>query len=182
MDTGSGASTSDEYISEDEDRSSLAKNILAYGYEPSASSDEEEQAAVDVPVRQPGPATWCSCGHRCGDIPTEKERVCCTEQQKLANTAETYECITKHPLFQLYCPNRPILDLEYLKLKHYCLYHLGQRTLNDQYRYTAYRQFVWWVYRRLGQGNRVVLPSCAVHRIRKEFTTPAGHYTGYLDA
>ncbi|XP_049514065.1 P2X purinoceptor 7-like [Dermacentor silvarum] len=90
-------------------------------------------------------------------------RVCCTEQQNVANTAESYECITKHPLFELYCPNRHILDL-------------------DQYRYTAYRQFVWWVYKRLGQGNRVVLPSCAVHRIRKEFPTPGGHYTGYLDA
>nr|XP_054931802.1 uncharacterized protein LOC129387129 [Dermacentor andersoni] len=56
MDSGSGASTSDEYISEDENHSSLAKNITAYGYEPSAPSGEEEQAAVDVPVRQPGPA------------------------------------------------------------------------------------------------------------------------------
>ncbi|KAH7973717.1 hypothetical protein HPB49_004180 [Dermacentor silvarum] len=58
----------------------------------------------------------------------------------------------------------------------------GPRRENLQYRYTAYRQFVWWVYKRLGQGNRVVLPSCAVHRIRKEFPTPGGHYTGYLDA
>ncbi|XP_049518682.1 uncharacterized protein LOC125943421 [Dermacentor silvarum] len=134
----------------------------------------------------------------------------------MANTTESYECITKHPLFELYCLNRRILDLEYLKLKHYCTYHLGQRTSNEhnkmnsachiierhavhysiyfiiffiyfiyfcsQYRYTAYRQFVWWAYRRLGQVNRVVLPSCPAHRIRKEFPTSGRHYTGYLDA
>lgn len=40
MDSGSGASTSDEYTSVDEDRSNLARNITAYGYEPSASSGE----------------------------------------------------------------------------------------------------------------------------------------------
>ncbi|KAL1477955.1 hypothetical protein MTO96_035343 [Rhipicephalus appendiculatus] len=41
--------------------------------------------------------------------------------------------------------------------------------------------FVWWSYGKLGQRNRVVIPSCAVHRIRKEFPTRDGHYTGYLD-
>ncbi|XP_049514044.1 uncharacterized protein LOC119466177 [Dermacentor silvarum] len=131
LDSSSGASTSDEYTSADQDHSNLARNIAAYGYEPSASSDEEDQVAVDVPVRQPGPATWCSCGHRCGDMPTERERVCCTELQKVANTAESYECIAKHPLFELYCLNRHILDVEYLKLKHYFPYQLGKRTLKE---------------------------------------------------
>ncbi|KAL1431484.1 hypothetical protein MTO96_002255 [Rhipicephalus appendiculatus] len=52
---------------------------------------------------------------------------------------------------------------------------------SGRYRFTVYRQFVWWSYGKLDQRNRVVIPSCAVHRIRKEFPTRDDHYTGYLD-
>ena len=40
-----------------------------------------------------------------------------------------------------------------------------------QLRFTAYRQFSAWShhYESLGKGNRVVIPSCVVGRIRGEF-------------
>ena len=44
-----------------------------------------------------------------------------------------------------------------------------------KYRYTAYRQLVRWCYRYLGKQIRVVLPSCAVNRIRAEFTSDIYH-------
>lgn len=46
-----------------------------------------------------------------------------------------------------------------------------------RYRYTAYRQFVWWAYGHLGEGRRVVIPSCVVTAIRKAF--PSLEYTGF---
>ncbi|XP_040079177.1 uncharacterized protein LOC120850652 [Ixodes scapularis] len=45
-----------------------------------------------------------------------------------------------------------------------------------RHRYTAYRQFTWWVHHKLGRGNRVPLPSCAVQRIRREFPSTDGSY------
>lgn len=47
-------------------------------------------------------------------------------------------------------------------------------------RFTAYRLFVRRMWRRLGCGNRRVLPACVVRIIPKEF--PSGICTGFLDA
>lgn len=41
-------------------------------------------------------------------------------------------------------------------------------------RYTAYRLFVWWVWSRLGKGNRQPLPGCVLRKIRSTF--PSGNY------
>ncbi|KAG0421906.1 hypothetical protein HPB47_002228 [Ixodes persulcatus] len=54
------------------------------------------------------------------------------------------------------------------------------RNTRCKYRYTAYRQFVWWVHGRLRKENRVTLPSCVVTRVRKEFPAPNPvDYTGF---
>lgn len=47
-------------------------------------------------------------------------------------------------------------------------------------RYTAYRQLVRWRYEYLGKDVRIVLPCCAVKRIRLAFQSAA--YTGYQPA
>ena len=52
---------------------------------------------------------------------------------------------------------------------------------NRSYRYAAYRQFTWWVYERLGKGNRRVIPSCVLTNIRKTFPEENGVYVPYRD-
>lgn len=47
------------------------------------------------------------------------------------------------------------------------------------YGYTAYRQITWWAHGVL-RRDRVVLPSCAVMRIREEFPSIDGNYVGFL--
>ncbi|KAM7314745.1 P2X purinoceptor 7-like isoform X2 [Ixodes scapularis] len=84
-----------------------------------------------------------------------------------------------HPLFELYCLNTDILDLEYLKLRYFCPLDAGDRGPQERHRYTAYRQFTWCVHHKLGRGNRVPLPSCAVQRIRREFPSTDGSYVGF---
>lgn len=42
-------------------------------------------------------------------------------------------------------------------------------TICRTYRFTAYKQFVWWVWGKLGRHRRVRLPCCVVGKIRERF-------------
>lgn len=117
-------------------------------------------------------------------MPTPVESVCCQEQKKVKEMAGSLPCITEHRLFELYCLNQDILDLEYKKLR-VCrpLSTRNIKQINAKYRYTAYCQFVWWVHGKLGKENRVTLPSCVVTRVRKEFPAPnPADYTGFMES
>lgn len=46
-------------------------------------------------------------------------------------------------------------------------------------RHAGYRQYVLWRFGRIGAGNRVVIPSCVVWRIRDTFPSSLGQYTGF---
>ena len=48
-------------------------------------------------------------------------------------------------------------------------------------RYAAYRQFTWWIYTHLGKGNRRVIPSCVLWKIRHTFNEKDGVYVPYSD-
>ncbi|KAL3889936.1 hypothetical protein ACJMK2_002252 [Sinanodonta woodiana] len=42
-----------------------------------------------------------------------------------------------------------------------------------------YRQFVSWIWHHLGKGNRRILPSCMVSKIRDTFPDPLSYYVGF---
>ena len=55
---------------------------------------------------------------------------------------------------------------------------------NKQYRFMAFRQFVAWAhhYEPLGKEKRIVVPSCVVVKIKKEFPPAEGEeFTGFID-
>ncbi len=65
------------------------------------------------------------------------------------------------------------------------IYGMGRRPNEDDHnrglRHAAYRQFVHWRHGKLGATNRIVIPSCCVLKIREQFPSPTGLYTGYKD-
>ncbi|KAM7302643.1 P2X purinoceptor 7-like isoform X1 [Ixodes scapularis] len=174
--------------SEDEDiASAMVKDrrfgLQPYIYDPSASSSSEgdgDGPDTPPPARRVGSANWCSC-NGCRAMLTDYESLCCREVDRARELCQDQgvSCITKHPWFELYCLNRPVLDLAYVKMQYFCSLDAGNRTQEEKYRYTAYHQFTWWVHKRLGRGNRVVLPSCVVCRIRQEFPSTDGTYRGF---
>ncbi|XP_041953671.1 uncharacterized protein LOC121713243 [Alosa sapidissima] len=113
---------------------------------------------------------WCTCGH-CRDMPTDRERKCCGQ--------DPAHCVSLLPHFTQYC-----LDEGYLRIHRQYREDLTAfgdvREPGDDKRHAAYRHFIFWQHGSLGQGNRRVIPSCCVCRIRGKFPDPQGQYTGYI--
>lgn len=71
--------------------------------------------------------------------------------------------------------SRPYTHCSCVRL--FCKLNYAVLTIPRKYRYTAYKEFVWWIWGRLGRFRRVRLPCCVVARIREEF--PSATYTGF---
>ncbi|KAL3842816.1 hypothetical protein ACJMK2_020800 [Sinanodonta woodiana] len=50
----------------------------------------------------------------------------------------------------------------------------GERTTH-----ITYRQFVSWIWHHLGKGNRRILPSCVISKVRDTFPDPLSYYVGF---
>ncbi|XP_064464266.1 P2X purinoceptor 7-like [Ornithodoros turicata] len=146
---------------------------LAFEMSPGPRVQHEDEVSQASGTQEVGSLTrlastnWCQCGS-CITMPTEVECLCCKE---LGSTAEElqYDCITIHEDFKLLCLNTTVLEVAYFELP-------GQHEpmsahIHKRYRYTAYRQFARWVWQKLGKNKRMVIPACAVNRIREAFRT-----------
>ena len=52
---------------------------------------------------------------------------------------------------------------------------------NKSYYFAAYKQFIWFVYKRLGKGNHRMILSCVVWKIRETFPEEDGLYIPYTE-
>lgn len=112
----------------------------------------------------------CHC-KRCEVLPNfeESECLCCREMgEKVATAAQPDDCcITEHPHFAILCLSIVVLRVAYLELRDNR--HSMAEQIHKRYRYTAYRQFVRWLWGNLGHGERLALPSCVVAKVRATF-------------
>ena len=62
-----------------------------------------------------------------------------------------------------------------------CFVYLLFQLLGNFNTCMAYRQLTWWGWQQFGRHRRVVLPSCAVAKIRhvQEFPSASEEYTGH---
>lgn len=112
------------------------------------------QPQPGAPPPADGPE-WCYCG-LCRSMPTQEENKCCSTREM--------PCISTTPLFQQLILDGNVLDIA-MRYREDILV-LNHPRNNENFRHTAYRQYVLWQHGRLGQGNRRVVPSCCVLAIR----------------
>ncbi|XP_063060538.1 nanor [Engraulis encrasicolus] len=158
--------------------------IQPYVLDPLSDPDaEQEEEEAPRSPRIPKPVSeWCRCGN-CGAMPTEHESLCCQEVPEVTRRMEQVEgtqpqCVIDHPGFYATSLNVYVLQAMY---NIYRADHgpVRLRGIEHRYRYLAYRMFVSWCWGFLGRHIRVVVPSCVVLRVRREFPDSQQQYMGF---
>ena len=122
-------------------------------------SPERPLAGDRVPMPdRPGPPTppvpeWCKCGH-CRQMPRAIENICCKKKDCVTLTLRFYKLCLDPDILQLCILNRADIRNDPFD------------NSTRQFRKAAYRQFILDKYGYLGRGNRKVVPSCAVWKVR----------------
>ena len=111
---------------------------------------------------------WCVCS-KCHIMPTDVENKCCKQRR----------CVTLDPAFDNLVLNREALAIAII---HRSDFYVGPATDSpESFRKAAYRQYIIWRFRRLGRGNRKVVPSCIVCAVRCKYPSPDGNYLGFRE-
>ena len=157
------------------------KRFNPYMFEPekevssTSSSDESTSSnsstnSVDTFISRVGILDWCKC-QKCVEEKTEIDCLCCQEVAALNskfNNCDT-DCITESPEFTTLCLNELILKNVSTGLHISRGDYLEDQCSNRSLRYAAYKQFVWWIFKSLGKGNRRVIPSYVIWKIRNTY-------------
>jgi hypothetical protein len=123
---------------------------------------DQHVAAVESPA-------YCMCNN-CVNMQSDKMNVCCGQNPS--------KCLSKSQTFHDLCL-KPHTILVAGILNYADRFHDDPNYQTRFWRCEAYRFFILWQWGKLGRGNRVVIPSCCVFKIRTKFPSPDGVYTGY---
>ena len=115
---------------------------------------------------QPQTPQWCKCG-RCRHMDNPVERVCCKMRM----------CVTTTETFQDVVLNRNVLLV--------CIIDHGDYMGEDatytpaSYRKAGYRQYILYSHGFLGKGNRKIVPSCVLWKVRDHYPASDNVYLGF---
>lgn len=83
-----------------------------------------------------------------------------------------------YELFQNLCIDRHVLGLA---IRARCDIRVEPLDFSmSSFRKAAYRQFILWEHGYLGKGNRRIIPSCAVKKVRGQYPAPDNVYMGFM--
>ena len=154
------------------------KKLKPYEFEPLASSSsDEESKESDVENTRKGNTDWCSCDC-CNVMTTEAESLCCKEANEiLDNLFEGNKCVTFANEFKMVCLEKSVLGTNLATISIYT----GEKFTheNSNYRFSAYKQYISWIYGYLGKHARRVIPSCVVWAIRTKYPSEDGKYVPF---
>ena len=143
--------------------SSQGRGSLEYARDLLASASDPQP---EPPKPENEEDSWCICGV-CSRMQYEQENVSCRKRT----------CVTLYVMFNNICLDRRVLELA---IRARCDIRADLPDYSTQsYRKAAYRQYTLWKYRKLGRGNRRILPSSVVTMIRQGYPAPYGWYMGY---
>uniref|UniRef100_A0A3B4BWX8 P2X purinoceptor n=1 Tax=Pygocentrus nattereri TaxID=42514 RepID=A0A3B4BWX8_PYGNA len=112
---------------------------------------------------------WCQCGC-CHSSASFLEQLCCRKSKG--------RCITTSSLFPALVLTRSILEIALLYVA-----PLAEQHKDDQLRQQAYAQYIKWRFGDFTPMDAVpVIPSCCVWRIREQYPSPDGKYSGIIFA
>ena len=90
-------------------------------------------------------------------------------------------CVTESKEFEMLCTSEIVLKNVLTGLHKSKGDYLEAITFSQSLRYAAYKQFIWWVFTYQSKGNRRVIPSCALWKIRNCFPEPNSEYVNYSE-
>ena len=110
-----------------------------------------------------------------------EEKLCCKNPLVLPiEKFNGFDCITQSQAFNNVCLNKDVLEAAIGAWQDLNYENMGLANIN--YRFIAYKQYVWWSYGYLGKKKRRPLPNCAIKKIRAVFPEEEGHkYVPYSD-
>ena len=109
-----------------------------------------------------------------------KENVCCRNPKILPD--EKFAgciCITETCSFSSICLNKDVLEVALEGWND--IRGDNKDYKNENYRFIAYRQFIWWCHGHMGKNNRTPLPNCVLRKIREVFLDPNNYYVPYCE-
>ncbi|KAM9810567.1 P2X purinoceptor 7 [Neosynchiropus ocellatus] len=123
----------------------------------------DHAAKADQPG--PSPPRWCKCGS-CAASSDHQEELCCRHSEG--------PCISSSPLFDRLVLHRPLLEAVLLYRNPFA--PVGRTA---DLRHCAYEQYVKWRFGLPPEESHPAIPSCCVWRIREEYPSPDGKYSGF---
>lgn len=127
----------------------------------------------------------CEC---CGNMGKRVEETCCHQHEagkRLADAmsvygnSTAYKCITIHPGFYYNCLVPEVLEESWKTYKQMYGKSAFDNDKSSRLRHTAYRNLFRFIYNFSKRNQRMVLPSCAVRKIREVFPSRENNYAGF---